>query len=126
MLLDDIASYLVGQGTATVYKDQLPANPDTTLAVFTIPGPSPTHTMQAPHVLEEPRIQILVRSQSLQTAHQNAKSIYDLLNGLRTKIINGVRYHWITASTQPYSMGRDENHRYIVACQYDVKKDRSI
>lgn len=125
MLLDDISDYLVGEGTGTVYKDQLPASPDTTLAVFSIPGFGPTHTMQAPHVLEEPRIQVLVRSQSLQTAHQNALNVYGLLNGLRNKTINGVQYHWTTALTQPYSMGRDQNQRYIVACQYDVKKDRS-
>ena len=125
MMLDDLATYLASGGLGTVYKDHLPTTPDTVMAVYGTGGFGPTYTMRAPHVLEEPRVQVSSRSASLQTAHQNAKSAYELLSGLRNQTINGVLYHWIAAVQEPFLVGRDENARFVVACNYDVKKNRS-
>ena len=125
MLLDDMATYLSAQGFGTIYKDFMPASPDSAIVAYIQPGLAPVHTMEPPHVLEQPRVQVTVRNESLQTAHQTAKAVYGALNGLRTQTINGVVYHWITALSEPYVVGRDMNDRFLVACQYDVKKDRS-
>lgn len=125
MLLDDLADYLSTGGMGTVYKDYLPPEPDTTIGVFSQLGSAPVHTMRAPHVLEQPRVQIRCRSDSLQTAHSTARSAYELLNGLRNRTINGVLYHWAEATSDPLLIGRDQNARFTVACNYDVKKDRS-
>jgi len=125
MLLDDIADVLSTGGMGTVYKDYSPVTPDTVTAVYTSPGLAPTFTMQGNHVLEEPRVQVVCRSVSLETAHENAKSAYEILNGIRGTTVNGVAYHWVQAQQEPVLIGRDQNDRFAVACLYDIKKDRS-
>lgn len=125
MMLDDLSDYLSTGGMGTVYKDYSPTTPDTVVTIYGTGGIAPTYTMRAPHVLEQPRIQVASRSASLLTAHQNAKSVYELLSGLRNRTINGVLYHWVEAVQEPFLLGRDENARFTVACNYDVKKNRS-
>lgn len=125
MLLDDIASVLSTGGMGTVYKDYSPPTPDTVTAVYAQIGNAPTYTMRNPHVLEEPRVQVVCRSVSLETAHDNARSAYELLSGVRNRTINSVLYHWIAAENEPVLIGRDQNARFTVACNFDIKKDRS-
>ena len=125
MVLDDLADVLSTEGMGTVYKDYMPTSPDTVISIYGTGGLGPTHTMQAPHVLEEPRVQVLCRAESLQTAHQSARGVYGVLNGLRDRSINGVMYRWVTAIQEPFLIGRDQNARFTVACNYAVKKDRS-
>jgi hypothetical protein len=125
MLLDDITDYLTTGGMGTVTKDFLPDAPATVITVYGTGGQAPTYTMAGRHVMEQPRIQVVCRAESLQTAHQNAKGVYELLSGVRNRTINSVLYHWIEAVQEPFLLGRDGNARFTVACNYDVKKDRS-
>lgn len=125
MMLDDLADLLSTGGMGIVYKDFFPDSPDTVVSLHTGYGNAPTHTMANPRVLEEPKIQVQSRSMSLQTAHVNARSVYELLCGLRSRLINGVLYHWVNADSEPVLIGRDQNARFTVACNYSIKKDRS-
>ena len=125
MLLDDLQDVISTGGMGTAYKDYMPPTPDSVVSIYGAGGQGPTHTMQAPHVLEEPRVQVICRAESLQSAHQTARGVYVLLNGIRNRDVNGVRYHWITAEQEPFLLGRDQNARFTVACNYAVKKDRS-
>ncbi len=125
MLLDDIADLLSTGGMGTVHKDYSPPSPDTTVVVYGMLGGPPTYTMRNPHVLEEPRIQVMCRSTNSETAHDNARSVYELLSGVRNRTINGVLYHWIEATHEPMLVGKDQNARFTVACNFDIKKDRS-
>lgn len=125
MVLDDISDYLTSGGMGAVYKDYMPPTPDTITTVHSAGGMTATFTMKGPYVLQEPRVQVSCRSMSLETAHENAKTVYELLNGLRGRSINGVVYHWVKADREPVLIGRDQNARFTVACTYDIKKDRS-
>ena len=125
MLLDDLSDFMSSGGMGTVYKDQTPPTPDTVTSVYAQIGTAPTYTMRNPHVLEQPRIQVVCRSISLETAHDNARSAYELLSGVRNRTINGVASHWISAAQEPVLIGKDQNARFTVACNYDIKKDRS-
>ncbi len=125
MLLDDLATVLSSGGMGTSYKDFMPTSPDSAISIYSAGGQGPTHTMQAPHILEEPRVQILCRAASLQEAHETARGVYGVLSGLRNKDVGGVRYHWVTAIQEPFLLGRDQNARFTVACNYTIKKDRS-
>lgn len=125
MTLDDLADYLSTGGMGTIYKDFYPDTPDAVISVHSGYGNAPTHTMKNPRVLEEPKVQVMSRSANLQTAHTNARSAYELLCGLRSKTINGVLYHWVNADSEPVLIGRDQNARFTVACNYSIKKDRS-
>jgi hypothetical protein len=109
----------------TIYKDQTPPTPDTVTTVYGQLGSAPTYTMRNPHVLEEPRVQVVCRSVDLQEAHINARSAYGLLSGIRNRVVNGVTYHWVQAVQEPVLIGRDQNARFTVACNYNIKKDRS-
>lgn len=125
MLLDDIADMLSTGGMGTVTKDYVPPEPDTVVTVYGTGGVGPTYTMSGTHVLEQPRVQVVCRAVSLQTAHQNAKSCYELLSGVKNRTINNVQYHWIQAVQEPFLLVRDQNARFAVACNYDIKKNRS-
>lgn len=125
MLLDDMATLLSDGGIGTVYKDQFPSTPDTITTVLAQMGRMPTYTMRNPHVLEEPRVQVLCRAASLSTAHANARNVYEILSGVRNRTINTVLYHWIEATHEPTLIGKDQNARFTVACSFDIKKDRS-
>lgn len=125
MILDDLADYVSSGGMGTAYKDYMPTSPDSVVTLYTAGGQEPTFTMKSPHILEEPRVQVICRAASLQEAHQTARGIYGLLSGLRNKTLNGVLYHWVHAVQEPFLAGRDQNARFTVACNYDVKKDRS-
>ena len=125
MVLDDLADLLSTGGMGTIYKDYMPTTPDVVISIYGAGGSTPTHTMKVPHVLEQPRVQVICRAVSLQSAHDTARGVYGILNGLRSRTINGVLYHWVTATQEPFLLGRDQNARFTVACNYDVKKDRS-
>ena len=102
MLLDDLADILSTGGMGTVYKDYMPTTPDTVISIYGAGGQGPTHTMQAPHILEEPRVQVMCRAESLQTAHQSARGVHGVLNGLRDRAVNGLMYRWVTAIQEPF------------------------
>jgi hypothetical protein len=125
MILDDVADLLSTGGMGTVYKDFAPPSPDAVTVVYGTLGNAPTFTMSGPAVLEEPRVQVACRSTNLETAHQNARSAYGILNGVRNRTVNNVLYHWIKAGHEPVLIGKDGNARFTVACNYDIKKDRS-
>lgn len=125
MFLDDMADLLSTGGMGTVYKDHSPTTPNTVTTVYGQMGIAPTYTMRNPHVLEQPRVQVVCRSISLETAHENARSAYELLSGVRNRTINTVLYHWIQPSGEPVLIGKDQNARFTVACNYDVTKNRS-
>lgn len=128
-LMDDMADLLSSGTTSTsISKDYMPTTPDTCLAIYGYGGLAPTHGMAGGPglaLLEEPRIQIVARSLSLQSAHQDARSAYKVLNGLRKRTINGMTYHWVSAIQEPFLLERDTNARFSVACNYEIKKDRS-
>lgn len=125
MMLDDLSDYLSTSGLGTVTRDYLPTTPDTVTVVYGTGGQAPTYTMRGTHVLEQPRVQIVCRATSLEDAHENAKSVYELLGGLRNRTLNGHLYHWVEPVQEPFLLGRDQNARFTVACNYDIKKDRS-
>jgi len=126
MWLSDIADLLTTQGvtTGTIYRDFMPTSPDTVISVYGIGGLGPTYTMTG-HVLQEPALQILCRSASLQSAHSAARACYEVLSGLKARDINGVTYHWAEPREEPLVVARDENDRFVVSCTYNVKKSVS-
>jgi hypothetical protein len=125
MLLDDLADHLSANGFGTVYKDYFPPTPDTVTTIYNTGGSAPVHVMGGSVVLEQPRIKVVCRSANQLTAQQLAKGAYEVLDGMRDQVINGITYYWCQAVQEPFVMGRDQNARFVVACDFDVKKQRS-
>lgn len=132
MLLHDIVTYLSSGGGWTggtnLFAGVLPPSPADATAVYETGGVSPEHTMgnvAGVAVVERPRIQVVCRSASYETARANAQKAFLLLDKLPTRTINGVQYHYGQAVQSPYLMGRDEEGRPLIAFNVDVLKDMS-
>jgi hypothetical protein len=136
--LDDMATFIAAGSTAfTVYpsaganlfKSHMPPEPDTCTTVYEQTGSSPTWTFSstAP-TYEHPRLQVIARSTSYQTARANAELIYRMLD---RQVINSAPttsapvYLQITAAHTPADAGTDANERDLVTCNFDVWKRRS-
>lgn len=133
MILDDLGDYLSSGGIGTVgstgnygiFLGSLPAWPEKAVAIYETGGFSSIHAMSTgpgAAVVERPRVQVVVRAPSYSTGRQKAQDVYRRMDGLRERTINGVRYLWAASVQSPFLMGRDENDRPLIACNYDVMK----
>ena len=132
MLVDDIADLLSTGGLGTVgtniWKGANFGSADPSIAVLVTGGIASIHTMLSGPggaAVEQPRVQIVVRSASEETAMRKAQAAFKLLDGLRERTINGVRYMWAAAVQPPFSLERDENNRAHYTFSVDIKRGPS-
>ena len=125
MLLDDLSSYLSPLVVYPVQKGQLLELPDTVVAMRETGGYASQYAAGSGvgHVVfDEPTLQVVTRAKDYQTAMSTCRTVYDLLNGLREQLINGVLYHFIRALQPPFFLMRDENKRYLCAFNIHVQR----
>lgn len=138
MLLDDIADYLSSGSTGAlgvvgteIFKGLIPAEAkDAITVVYETGGQAPVHAMGAgpgTAVFERPRVQVVCRASEYdyESARTRAQVVFEKLDAMPTRSINGVTYKWGAAVQSPFMMGRDANKRPLVACNYDIVKDMS-
>jgi hypothetical protein len=145
-LLDDIAHYLDDStsaltllsgtgGAGNLVKAMLLDHakvPDTVVGLYETPGWSPqwafTTGSSAP-VFERPGLQVIARSTSYATARGHAYCCYRILDSVRNKTLphtsSGTRYLSIDAAGSPFSLGQDQNRRFLLSVNFDVTKERS-
>jgi len=136
MILDDVATYLVAQTTLTVGGTtgtlgkaiMLDTEPDTIAVLFETGGGASeyafsTSTGTVAVVYEQPNLQLLSRSTTYTQARTVAETVYTTLNGLGTTTMTGTRYLSVDAVQSPFSIGRDDNERYLVSVNFRVKKE---
>ena len=76
--------------------------------------------------MERPSFQILSRSTAYQTARDRAQTAYTILDGLAGRNLptaTGTLYQEIVAVQAPFFLQRDDNDRFIVAANYNVRKN---
>jgi hypothetical protein len=136
VILDDLLTYLAAQSTALTVRSgsggnlsisHMPDSPDTAVTIYETPGASPIYVMStsgssALRAFEQPRVQVISRSSSYQTARTNADTVFDILDGYVGTLptATGTSYLQITAVQSPFSLGRDENGRYEISCNYEA------
>jgi hypothetical protein len=129
VLIDDIADLLTTGGlTTTIFKGGMFGEADPTIAIIPTGGQESVHTNQAGSglaAIERPRVQIVTRSLNPQTAMVKAQAAFKLLDGLRERQINGIRYLWARAVQPPFSLDRDEENRFHVVFNVDIHRERS-
>jgi hypothetical protein len=132
MLLDDIADLLSTGGAGTVgtniWKGANFGTADPSIAVLQTGGISSIHTMVSgpgQAAVERPRVQVVVRSASEEVALRRAQVAFKLLDGVRERTINGIRYLWMEAVSPPTSLDRDENNRVHVTFNVDIQRGPS-
>lgn len=123
---DDIADLLTSGGiTTSIFRGFLPERPDEAIQVVVTGGYPAVHAFSASAgqaVEENPSVQILRRSASLQRALVEMNVIWKMLDGFGDRAINGTQYKWAAATQSPTPIGRDESDRSLVVCNFVIAK----
>ena len=128
-LLEDVLTLLQGAAVGTPGTDLYGAGwydeggaPDAQVAVFEYGSDPPSHvlgpTNEASSVHH--RVQVVARSFDYLAARAKAQAAYDALANRVEITVGGRRYIRIEALQEPFDMGRDENNRRLVACNFRV------
>lgn len=129
VLVDILAHIRAVELTLTYVGGYMPPDPD---AVNVIMAPDPglenletMGTSIGTITLERPIVQIRCRAgqHEFLTATQNAWLIYRAIHNTINATINGTRYLMIEAIQTPYTLGSDENGRWIVGFNLQITKE---
>ena len=74
--------------------------------------------------IERPRVQVVARSKSYQTAEAKIAAIVQELEAMEQQVIGGVDYFSIRAVANPGFLGTDENERAELVANFEVMKGR--
>ncbi len=125
MLIDEILAHLAANGHPNGGKGNLPGTPDDAFACWEYGGEQGQHVKdQSAPTIEKPRVQVIVRSKSYDTARLKAEQIYRLLDGFSGSLV-GVEYFDMRALQPPYMMDRDDLARVRFVWNMKVKKELS-
>lgn|GEM_PF-1452845 len=145
-LLDDVAHYLVDStsalillsgtgGTGNLVKARLLDHskvPDTIIGLYETAGWAPQWVMTTgttSPAFERPGLQAIARSTSYATARGYAYRVHRILDNVVNKMLphtsSGTLYQRIAAVNSPFSLGQDQNGRFLLSVNFDVTKVRS-
>ena len=130
MILDDVMTYLgsaaVGLTAGTnLFAGTLPDSPDKACAIYETGGIQPVHAMGAGPgnaLVERPRVQIVTRAVSYQSARQLAHNVFQAMDGLTNTTINNTSYLLVSAVNSPTAMGLDGSGRPRLVMNFDIMK----
>jgi hypothetical protein len=136
MLLDDIGGYLQTSGVGTLGTDiflfNLPdsAGKENVVSLWEYSGANPLNAMSSTPgaaVSEFPRLQVLVRNVSAETARTKCNTIWKLLDGY-SGTLNSVRYKAIKALGSPSYLETakytvSEKIVHLFSMNFEVNKD---
>ena len=134
MVLDEVATFLaaaspspsLGTVGTTIFKGQSPDSPDTCIIVYEYGGFAPQHTFGSDHTITRPRVQIVCRgaADDYEAPRTTAKSVYQKMHFSKSTL-SSVSYLRAEAVSEPFPLDRDENGRWLIACNYHIEKDFS-
>ena len=119
----DIRLMLVADGvTESIFVGQEPINTtrDTTVTVFDTGADQDANPK---FLIDYPTIQIRVRGVSYSTVYDLAYDIREKLLGRPSETLNGFRYDGIWVNGDIISLGKDENKRIMLVCNYRIMRD---
>lgn len=106
----DIRAYLISQGvTEAIFIGKEPVTPDLCVTLYQGSFNSPNPKF----LLNEPSLQVRVRSNSYETGYQLIQDIYNTLLGALPFTLNTTRYSGILGISDILDIGRDENERFL-------------
>ncbi len=130
-LLTDIGTYLVSSVTDTsltagtnLFYGRLPDDPDACVALFETGGSPPSHTLGPDAVapMENPRIQVLVRSVAYADASSLIVDIWKQLEQVTNDTLTSTLYQRVEAVQSPFPLERDTRERLVMVCNFAVTK----
>ena len=126
-LLDELGTYLQAQGIGTLgtdlFRSRLPDAPNAAVGLVETGGQAPTFVMDANGVnVDHPSLQVLCRADAYPDARSKANDVITALVAISNDDLSGVRYLRCVPNQAPFSLGPDEDHRHLVACNFQVMK----
>lgn len=130
MLLAELGAYLATEGVGTVgttiFYGGLPDSPDNCLALLEYGGRAPEHDLGTTALRHEyPRVQVLTRNTVYLTGIKKAQDVTHAFTAVRNTTLSDVGYKGIDPVQSPFSLGQDNNGRWVFACNYEVCKTLS-
>lgn len=129
MLLDELATYLIGAGiVASVGKANLPPGPpDDALAIYGYPGLAPEYVLDnSLHSVELPRFQLVARSRNYATAELLLERASRELGRVANMMIGGTWYRRIRLLTSgSVELEPDGSNRTLLARNFQAEKGLS-
>jgi len=130
MILDDVMTLLgsasIGLTAGTnLFAGTLPDAPDKACAIYETGGMFPIHAMGAGPgnaLVERPRVQVVTRAMSYQSARQLAQNVFQAMDGLTNATINSTSYLLVSAVNSPAAMGLDGSGRPRLVMNFDIMK----
>lgn len=130
MILDDMLTHLGSSGVGltagtNLFAGTLPDSPDKACAVYETGGAPPVHAMGAGPgnaLVEQPRVQVVTRAMSYQSARQLAQNVFQVMDGLTNATINSTSYLLVSAVNSPAAMGLDDRARPRLVMNFDIIK----
>lgn len=111
------------QATDIFIGDTPQTAPDTVTTVIEASGLAPLFAQDVDGVnVDQPVFQIYNRAQLYSVARAKAESIWQLLNKQVNVTLSGTFYPRIIAQQSPFSLGRDDNDRVEIVCNYQVRR----
>lgn len=127
-LIEAVGQFIEDEGIAVqatnLFIGDMPQNaPDTATAVVETSGTAPTFSHDINGVnFEQPSFQVYTRANVYSVARALAESIWIALNKQVNVTLSGIFFLRIEAAQSPFSLGRDDNHRAQIVCNYSVRK----
>ncbi len=127
MLLPELGTYLQTAGIGTLGTDlflgELPANPDNCVAILEYGGMAPEHDLGTTALRYEfPRVQVVVRNTSYATGRLKAQDILGDMAAVANETLTSVYYLEAAPLQSPFLLERDDNDRWVFACNYQITK----
>jgi len=132
VLLADLGTFIADAGHGVEGSDlflgTMPSDPSECCALIEYSGEPPLRTQNegSAHSSaqggERPRVQLLCRSAEYETGRSLVQAITETLDAVRNETIEGTWYTRIAAIQSPFLVERDENDRYVFACNFQIVK----
>ncbi len=127
-MLEEIGTFLEGQGfgiqATDLFVGDAPQDaPDAFVGVFETSGLAPlyVHGIDGP-AYHQPTFQVYSRARTYTAASTKAHDIFNALAKLTNVALSSTWYLSVRPRQNPFSIGRDKDHRAQIVCNYEVVK----
>jgi hypothetical protein len=127
-LIESVGQFIEDEGLGVQGTDlfigDMPQNaPEIATAVVETSGTTPAFAHDIDGVnYEQPTFQVYTRAEVYSVARSLAESIWVALNKQVNVTLSGSFFMRIAAQQSPFSLGRDDNHRAQIVCNYSARK----
>jgi hypothetical protein len=127
-ILGELQTFLEAASVTPVKQGQLPANPNTCVAVYEYGGLAPSMTFGAAAIaIEYPRVQVVARGEPKDYVGPRAvaETAYRAMAAAAHQSISSTRYLAMEPIQPPFLLRKDSNDRYEIAFSVQITKELS-